>query len=371
MKVLVRAFLDNNLGDDLFIYILCNRYKNTKFDIIGETKYKNIETCADNLRFISEESVLSKMINKIYKLMQKLKKEDTCNYRNYVLLNVLSPFYDENIFVTGSFFIQNPEWKKMLDEKWYDSKPYILGCNFGPYSTPEYYEEHMRQFRKAKKICFRESYSYNLFKDLENVSYAPDLVFNLDISDFDITEGDFYIISVVNLAKDNDSEMIALQKNYILLLAHLAQCIHDHGFRVAFMSFCDEQGDDQVIHEVKALLDNSDEYTEYYYSKEGIHNSLKLISECRGIVASRYHAMILGFLFEKEVVPLIYSKKMSNVLEDIGYKGRHIDLKKLMDINNENIDIMDYFYKLDRQKVCDLKDAASEHFKELDEQLDK
>ena len=54
-KVLIRAFLNHNLGDDLFVYILCNRYKRTKFDIIGETKYKNIEACAENLHFISED----------------------------------------------------------------------------------------------------------------------------------------------------------------------------------------------------------------------------------------------------------------------------------------------------------------------------
>lgn len=71
---------------------------------------------------------------------------------------------------------------------------------------------------------------------------------------------------------------------------------------------------------------------------------------------------------------LVYIEKGSvkwflKILDDIEYEEKRLNLENLMDLDTESIDIMDYFYKMVRQKVCDLKDAASEHFKELDEIL--
>ena len=33
-------------------------------------------------------------------------------------------------------------------------------------------------FKICTDICFRDKYSYNLFKDIENVRYAPDYAFS-------------------------------------------------------------------------------------------------------------------------------------------------------------------------------------------------
>lgn len=368
MRVLIRAFLDKNLGDDLFVYILCKRYPMTQFYIIGEKKYKEIKKQIPNLHFISEDSISAKCVNKVYKLCQRIRKKEVCNYRNIVLLNLLSRFFQENIFVTGSFFIQNPEWKGMLDSKWYDSRPYILGCNFGPYTSPQYYEEHKKQFQKAKKVCFREKYSYQMFQELSNVSVAPDLVFNLDRTAYPIREGDYYIISVVSLAKDNDSTLIHIQKKYVMFLVRIIEQMIIRQDRIVLMSFCTEQGDNEVIKEILDKVHDNSFLSIFSYEENGISKSLELISGCKGIIASRYHAMILGFLFQKKVLPVAYSDKMLNVLQDIEYAGTVINIKKEADVERK-IDINTEMYQLEDTKISQLVNAAQEHFKELDKIL--
>ena len=42
---------------------------------------------------------------------------------------------------------------------------------------------------------------------------------------------------------------------------------------------------------------------------------------CKTIVATRVHAMILGWVLGKNVVPVIYSEKQTQVLADVGFSG--------------------------------------------------
>ena len=67
VKSLIRAYLNENLGDDLFVYILCNRYPNIKFSIVGENQFSGITNEISNLKFISEDSKHNKIINKTFK----------------------------------------------------------------------------------------------------------------------------------------------------------------------------------------------------------------------------------------------------------------------------------------------------------------
>ena len=134
MRAFVRAFLAQNLGDDLFVYILCKRYPQIKYYISRTNDKKYIQNIASNLKFISVDSGLGKVLNKLYKLKLKLQKQKYSILREEGVLNALSWLFKCNILVTGSFFIQSKYWDGIIrDIDWYYSKPYILGCNFGPF----------------------------------------------------------------------------------------------------------------------------------------------------------------------------------------------------------------------------------------------
>ena len=47
------------------------------------------------------------------------------------------------------------------------------------------------------------------------------------------------------------------------------------------------------------------------------------------VVASRFHAAVLGFTLETPVLPVVYSKKTINVLKDIGFLNHYINIKEI------------------------------------------
>lgn len=366
-KVLIRAYLNENFGDDLFVYLLCNRYPNTQFNIIGDSKYSKLTNEISNLKYIKSDSAFSKIVNKLYKHYQVLKKEKVCNHRDIALYNLYARFFDENIFVTGSYFIQNSEWcNELEDMRWYNTSPHILGCNFGPYSDEDFFRIHEFAFSKCSEVVFRESYSYKLFSKLSNIDYSSDLVFGLRHEKIESFEENEYVVSVVSLSKDNDEWLIALQEQYIKLLNMIISQIISSGYNVTLMSFCSEQGDDIVIDKVLTNFSNHENVKTWYYREKGITKSLAKLKSSKGIVASRYHAMILGFLFEKKVLPLVYSSKMTNVLNDIEYEYPIIDIS---DNFSSDIKIMDMFGQIDKDKLVKLVNQTNKYFKKLDSKL--
>lgn len=62
------------------------------------------------------------------------------------------------MLISGSIFI---ELKKGVnldtpyywnEKKYFDVKPYIMGCSFGPYYSKEYIEFYKRCFNNAKQV---------------------------------------------------------------------------------------------------------------------------------------------------------------------------------------------------------------------------
>ena len=199
---------------------------------------------------------------------------------------------------------------------------------------------------------------------MENVSWAPDIVFNLDISDYRIEKGDYYIVSVVDLAKDGNDEEKETQAKYEEFLIKIIEMLKENGSKVVLMSFCDGQGDNKVIERIISRLPNLMNIVTFLYGKEGIETSIDLFSKCKGVIATRYHAMILGMLFQKEILPIVYSKKMSDVLNDLEYKGKIIDIKNLPDIIQ--LEICECFGKIEEKKLKETIINAQKQFLELD-----
>ena len=160
MKVFVNAYLENNLGDDLFFDILKNRYKGNKFYIMSSSMKKQ------------EDVVIykNKFINRII--------------RRFELKKFLTSKCDVIVSIGGSMYM---EQKNDKNRKFFlGKKPYyILGSNFGPYHSDTYFNNAHKFFEGAKDVCFRDKYSYDLFSDISVVRYAPDIIFSLDVKDLE------------------------------------------------------------------------------------------------------------------------------------------------------------------------------------------
>lgn len=347
MKIYMRAYLSENLGDDLFVNILTQRYSGHKFFSItcGYDKYKNNEYYK-NLEIVSCNKYIFRIL------------------RKYRLEKIIANRLDLVVIIGGSMYIEANEEDKDREFTIGKNKYYILGTNFGPCTSNEYLNRVKTSFEKAEDVCFRESYSYNLFKDINHVRYAPDIIFSLDTSNIKKIDSKKVIISVVLCRRKSKIEY---EEAYETKIIEMTKFFTNKGYEVTLMSFCKSEGDELAI---QNILDKCDEELKNrintYFYRGNIKEAMNVLADSEIIVGTRFHANIIGMILGKTVIPITYSKKTNNVLEDMNFKGKIIDLSKLDEFDIEKLSDEDLRYKIDINKQ---KEDANRHFEKLDEVL--
>ena len=125
------------------------------------------------------------------------------------------------------------------------------------------------------------------------------------------------------------------------------------------MSFCKYEGDEKAIDSIISKVNN----VEKYYYNGDLNGALGLLGESDIIVGSRFHANILGLVMNKTIIPIAYSDKTINTLNDINFKGRILDIRNIDEFDVSTLSDLDLNYKLNIDKY---RKEAEKHFKELD-----
>ena len=146
MKILLRAYCANNFGDDLFVKVICERYPNHEFYLICDEKYRHVFNNISNLKF-AELTFWQKII---YFFSSKINKKIPALLPNKEQIIFRTNRYDEYIYVGGSIYMERPWYKKEIkhEKSWYSHKPYILGCNFGPWTTMNFFNDVKNLLKK-------------------------------------------------------------------------------------------------------------------------------------------------------------------------------------------------------------------------------
>lgn len=347
-EIYIKSYLNRNLGDDLFLEILSKRYKTRNFIAMSAIKYENNYK---NIKIVNNRK-LDKLIRRV-----------TFNARTYE--NILMAKCDFTILIGGSMFMENEYYKKNRRYINKNKRYYILGTNFGPYYTQEYYNKFYKLFSKAEDVCFREEYSYNLFKDLTNIRVAPDIVFSLDTSDIKITNNKKVIISVVD---SNFKTEVQYKDSYENKIIELINFFDKKGYEIVLMSYCKEEGDEDAINCILNKIDDEalkGRINVYLYDGN-VEEALNVMGDCQIVVGSRFHANILGLILNKTIIPIVYSDKTLNVLNDIKFKGKIFDIRELEKCNINSLTEEDLIYKLD---VSFQKGYAQKQFEKLDKEI--
>jgi len=308
-RILIYAYARMNLGDDLFIKILCGRYPETNFFVM-----------------CSKDS--SAALNGISNLYVIPGGDD-------IVQKSISASCDAIVNIGGSIFMENDKWEDKFNQyikRMMGNKPYyIIGSNFGPYKSVSYFKSYKSVFKSAEDICFREMYSYKLFSDLPNARYAPDVAFSYKTVKF-IDQKKQIIVSVIDLS--NRGKLKEYEKIYTDKIIEISRYFVQKGYAVSLMGFCEYEGDKKAIGQLLSRLNHEERKSilPYYYAGD-IEDALKLIQESQYIIATRFHAMILGWVFHKPVYPLVYSDKSLHVMEDIGYKGKYTTISGIYELN--------------------------------------
>jgi colanic acid/amylovoran biosynthesis protein len=217
----------------------------------------------------------------------------------------------------------------------------------------------MEIFTRAKSVCFRDSYSYGLFDKLDNVSYAPDVVFSLN---YQPKESDKKVVySIIDLGSRKG--LSQYKEQYEKMIIDSIKHYQKEDYEIVLMSFCTKEGDMNAINSIINKLDNTNNISIYEYDGN-MNEALDVLATSEIIYASRFHATILGLLFKKKLLPIVYSDKTLNVLSDMNYSNQLVDIRKLetYNINYESI-------KRPIVNIDELKLKSNEQFKDLDKIL--
>ncbi|WNS41981.1 polysaccharide pyruvyl transferase family protein [Paenibacillus sp. MMS20-IR301] len=360
--LMIAAYTEFNLGDDLFIKVLCERYPDTRFRLIAPQAYKLVFKEQRNLKVYASDSVLLRGINYLFR--------KTKLHPNFVQ-KLLTERSDGTVHIGGSIFMQGEGWEEYVanaENLRNKSKPYFLmGANFGPYQDEAYYRKYREIFREYADVSFREQYSYDLFKDLGNVRLAPDIIFQLKYSAAPVqaAEGKILAISVI---KPSAKALHGYDKLYYDKMKDIAVHFIRQGYAVHFLSFCQHEGDQEAIGQILNLIPAElQAHTHAHFYSTDINAILAVLAGASCIIASRFHAMILGWVFGKPVFPVAYSSKMVNVMQDARFGGGYTDFKHLAELTAEQVYAGMAAGTLD---VMLQANQAEKHFEQLDAYLE-
>lgn len=315
----MNVFLDGihsvNLGDDLFFKIILDRYKDTHFIMYAPSEYRKIFMDYANCTVISDTDNCIKFLRKIsciFKLPQ------TAIIYLYLIFKYNIKLY---LLVGGSLFMEgNSNWPKLLSFlnkiKLFvpNFKLVVLGSNYGPEKTSSWLDSVRHSLLKADDVCFRDLFSYTLFSDLTNVRYANDIVMHMPITPASRKEKRI----IVNIRSVDSWETLKVYKDkYLETTLHIIEHYISQGYNVQLLSFCNKYHDDTITSELYGMISDTTNVNVINY-EGNIKECLKIISESECILATRFHAVILGLIFGLKIFPVSYSNKTENMMKSLG-----------------------------------------------------
>ncbi len=352
---MIYAYTNFNFGDDLFIKILCERYPKTKFILYAPHEYNLTLKEINNISIIPSDTIINRGINFLLKRFKI----------NYSIQEQISKSCDAGVNIGGSLFIQGENWERRIQYnknlRIKDKPFYLLGANFGPYTDLQFYQEYKELFKGYTDICFRERYSYEIFNDLSNVRMASDIIFQLKKKNIKNEESTIVISVIKPSFRKNLNEYDDI---YYKKIKDITLHFIERGYKVTLMSFCENEGDKEAVDAIMSLIPkvNLHKVNSHLY-KLNIEETLNVIAKSSFVIATRFHSMILGWVYNKPVYPIVYSSKMTNVMKDVSFDGSYVDIKNMYALKPEEV-----FESMTSNLIDVSKQAknAEKHFEILD-----
>ena len=306
-KIYVWAFFQQNLGDDLFVQTLVRRFPDHLFEIAAKPDHVRFLSGESNVRIMPPaQFLLRRLCGKISPGLVKNERKNRMRRADAV------------VKIGGSVFMEYPGWQNVpvaIPNPHY----FILGANFGPFFSKEFFTKKKKNIMRSEDCCFRDLYSYQLFRDVPQVRYAPDILWAYPAFP-PVKNGKNVGICILNLSAFRGLEHRT--EDYERGIARICDRHCGLGKEVVLFGFCRTDRDDEAIKRILSYCRTPEKIRTRVYDGD-IGSFLDAFNSVETVYASRFHAMILGFAMRKKVVPIIYSDKQVNALEDIGYKGAY------------------------------------------------
>lgn len=355
-KVFLYAYDRQNLGDDLFVHTIAKRYSHVKFYMWTELKNRETFRCLPNVKILDREARIISFLNLFHPSLSPRYRswwEDRCQ---------------AVVYIGGSIFMEYDNWEEILTWWEYTAENrsfYVMGANFGPYHTEAYREKISQIYAKMKDVCFRDEYSYDLFRNVDTVRRAPDILFSYPMPQVTVEEKQIFV-SVINCAaRDESHGLTEHDAAYVDNMARLLTKYRREGYRLVLSSFCAHEGDEEGIRKLLSAMaaEKDPDIQILNYNGTDADELTAAIARSGMVIAARFHAAILAIAAGRPVLPVIYSDKTLHVLEDLGFAGPMIDIRTCRDYTDVG---QPAAFAVDREKLAQ---EAKKHFEKLDEVL--
>ena len=341
------------------VEMLISRFPKYRFyterDIKNETllKYPNLKNKEYYLNPINHKRWFKRTVTAEYcrKKVEKIENNCLCS-----------------VFIGGSLFVQRSDIStEQVDKRIQRNNSYlnhgplfVIGANFGAYSTDYFKTSYESHFRSCAGLSFRDKASYNMFCHLPNVQYAPDLVFGYNNCPKQTQTTNEIIISVVDITQKYGIENC--WENYENFIAALCDYAIEIGKTPVLTSFCKAEGDEAAIERILNKSNNSSLIKRCFYDGD-IQGVLQRIANAESVVATRFHAAVLAIKLGKPFYAISYDQKIDNMLQDINCNS-YCNITEA-----ETLDPKYVFDNLTKVDTTELEEKSQLHFSQLEKYL--
>ena len=364
-KNIIKYYSRMNLGDDLFIVLLAKHFPDIPFEVVGNPVYfARIKQRPKNLK---QNILLNALTTLIAFLSGKFAFFEWIYHR---IVSRMEYRAQTIIQIGGSLFMEPSEgvscrqleiskavtFEEVMAQRKYkvnslvfeNKAKFIIGANIGPVYTMSYMKQLRESLSGYTSVCVRDLYSYAQCSSLNNVLYAPDVIYNLKpLGKWQKREAKRKRIVFSVIRAEGKQELKHYKESYYKLLAQaISQLSVDYD--IDMVSFCEPEGDLLGIEEIqKRIIGTCKKENICIHRYDGdIDKILQVFERGDYIVASRFHAMILGTLYNKPIFPICYGAKMLHYLQDLRFEGK-IGLPSILYKMNVNDLMYNFTHKIE------------------------
>jgi colanic acid/amylovoran biosynthesis protein len=350
LNILLIAYLDQNVGDDLFIHYFCSRYIDHSIWLIGDRDFclNTSLQSLNNLNKINLKSALKSLFS-----------------------------MDALVLLGGSIFQDNPEYYKydyrrnilVTLARIFGKKIYIMGCNIGPVKT--LHGERLIKYciSMANGIAVRDSCSLQLLKKWgldKKAICAPDMIFSYPMENPVSRQAGRLGISVINREGHENRE------SYIGCIVKIASAFLKKAEGNELRLYAFDGGNENDVAAADAVFA---QLTPAYRKRTSVcayNVSMPLeafvadFCSCSYVIGTRFHSIVLALKYGIKFLPVAYSIKTQNLLKDINYSGLQCDYSSLHKLNLDLI-MADIFDDAQPLSLADgYMSSSVQHFNHLD-----
>jgi len=207
----------------------------------------------------------------------------------------------------------------------------IIGANFGPSKTKQWIITVKDALKGLDDVCFRDKQSFNIFSSLKNVRWANDIVMHQDFHG-NIEKKDILCVNIRSVEKW--PTLKPQKEEYLKKTKNIIEIFQKKGYEIKIISFCSNYGDNEISDELYDLLESKDKVVRLYYTGN-IDECINAISNADTIIATRFHAIVLGLINGLKILPISYSIKSENMLKTLGIWNDTYDYNTYCNLNSD------------------------------------